>query len=350
MIEFTNNINIIQKKIFYYLNIKVMKMKKTIWALFDNRMGSVGQAKGVLQALGDEYDIVEKKIVYTKLAALPNMLRGKHFLIGVDTKASDNLKTKDYPDIVLSISRRTAPVALWLKNQSKGKTKIVQLMLPPKYGMSDMDLIVVPEHDRGKSDDKNIFYITGCPHRVTKTSLQEARAKWKPVFASLPRPLTAVFVGGSIKNKPFTDDNANLLGEAIAKVQNQFSGSILITSSRRTGKNAEDIIMNKIKDVPAYTYLWGEQKENPIMGFYACADRIIVTGDSVSMASESCGTGCPVMVFTGKNWLTPKHLKFVQSLIDGGYAINVDNENIADFKPQAELNPSFIVAEKIRAL
>lgn len=325
-------------------------MKKTVWALFDDRMGSIGQAKGILQELGDDYEIVEKKIVYTKLAALPNMLRGRHFLTGIDTKASDSLKTKDYPDIVLSVSRRTAPAALWLKRRSKGKTKIVQLMFPGKYGLKDMDLVVVPEHDRGKADSGNIFYITGCPHRITPATLEEARKKWEPVFASLPRPLTAVFVGGAIKNKPFTDENAALLGDAVAKVQNQFSGSILITSSRRTGKAAEDIIMSRLKGIPAYTYLWGEKKENPIMGFYACADRIVVTGDSVSMACESCGTGQPVMVFSGKNWLTAKHQRFVKSLIDGKYAIDINDKGIIDFKPEGCLNPSIAVADKIRSL
>ena len=82
-----------------------------------------------------------------------------------------------------------------------------------------------------------------------------------------------------------------MLADAILNVHNQVSGSILITSSRRTGKEAEDIIMKKIGHIPAYTYLWGEKKDNPIMGFYACADRIIVTGDSVSMACEACGLG-----------------------------------------------------------
>jgi len=323
-------------------------MKKIIWALFDNRAGSVGQARGILQELSEDFEIVEKKIVYTGAAALPNCLRGTRFLIGVDTKKSDNLKVREYPDIVLSISRRTAPIALWIKRRSKNKTKIVQLMLPGNYGLKDMDLVVVPEHDRGKASGDNLFYITGCPHRITEQTLAKARVEWSSVFADLPRPFTTVLVGGAIKGKPFTDKNATLLSEAVAAIQNKVGGSILITSSRRTGQSAENIIMSKIKGVPAYTYLWGEKKENPIMGFYACADYIIATGDSVSMTCEACGTGKPVMIFTGKNWLTPKHLRFVQSLVDGGYAINVDNPDAVDFKPQRGLFPSVEVAEKIR--
>lgn len=54
-------------------------MKKNAWFLLDNRMGSVGQAKGVMQSLDEsKFDIIEKKIEYTRLAALPNCLPGSN--------------------------------------------------------------------------------------------------------------------------------------------------------------------------------------------------------------------------------------------------------------------------------
>ena len=156
-------------------------MKKTIWALMDDRAGSVGQAKGIFPVIEDEFEIIEKKIVYNRLAALPNMLRGKT-LIGVNRKESSPLKNEPFPDAVLSISRRTAPIALWLKKASKGKTKIIQLMFPGKFGLKDIDLVIIPEHDRGKAEGDNLFYITGCAHRVSEKALEEARAKWEPEF------------------------------------------------------------------------------------------------------------------------------------------------------------------------
>ena len=85
-------------------------MKKTIWALMDDRAGSVGQAKGIFPVIEDEFEIIEKKIVYNRLAALPNMLRGKT-LIGVNRKESSPLKNEPFPDAVLSISRADRAVA-----------------------------------------------------------------------------------------------------------------------------------------------------------------------------------------------------------------------------------------------
>lgn len=67
-------------------------MKKIIWFLMDNRMGSVGQAKGIIQALDKErYEIVEKKIDYNRLANLPNFLLGKS-LLGVTAATRKELR------------------------------------------------------------------------------------------------------------------------------------------------------------------------------------------------------------------------------------------------------------------
>lgn len=322
-------------------------MKKTIWALLDDRMGSVGQARGVLEALGDDYATTEKKVVYNKLANLPNFLLGASFL-GVNKKESSSFEGP-YPDIILSISRRTTPIARKIKKLSNGKSKIVQLMYPGKCGLDDLDLVVVPKHDR-LHKIKNALYITGCPHKASLKALAEAREKWEPVFANLPRPLTAVIVGGAIKGKPFSLENAVAFANCVREIKQKIGGAILITTSRRTGDEAQKAIMKILDKIPAYTFLWGEKKENPYMGFLACADNIIVTGDTVSMCSDSCGTKLPVWVFSGKDWLTPKHHRFVQSLFDGGYAISIDNPQALEFVPKQRLDPSAEIADKINAL
>lgn len=80
-------------------------MKKTIWALMDDRAGSVGQAKGIFPSSRTNLKLSKKRSYITGWAALPNMLRGKT-LIGVNRKESSSLKNEPFPDAVLSISRR----------------------------------------------------------------------------------------------------------------------------------------------------------------------------------------------------------------------------------------------------
>ncbi|MBQ7303949.1 MAG: mitochondrial fission ELM1 family protein [Alphaproteobacteria bacterium] len=176
-------------------------MKKKLWMLLDSRMGSVGQARGVVSCLDtDKYEIIEKNLEYTKLSGLPNFLRGKT-LVGITPESKKQI-IAPFPDMVLSISRRTVPVARYIKKQNKN-TKIIQLMHPGKTGLKEFDLVLVPEHDKNKKSYSNMHYIVGAPHRINANVLQEAQEKWAKEFEHLPKPLTAVIVGGAIKKKEF---------------------------------------------------------------------------------------------------------------------------------------------------
>ena len=220
-------------------------MKKIFWSLMDNRRGSVGQALGVIGALDKNFfEVEEKKLEYNIFSGLPNFIRG-NTLLGLTKESAAQIKPP-FPDYVLSISRRTAPVARYIKKHSP-QTKLIQLMYPGKTGLSEFSLVVVPEHDKQKAKGKNIHYIIGCPHRITPEFLAEERKKWQEKFASLPKPLTAVIVGGAIKNKPFSAENALALGKCIKALKEKIGGSVLITTSRRTGAEAQKIIMEQIK-------------------------------------------------------------------------------------------------------
>lgn len=302
-------------------------MKKDIWILLDNRIGSRHQAEGIAYYLNKtKFNIIYKEIEYTRLAALPNLIRA-NTLIGVTSKSKQSL-VAPYPDFVLSASRRTAPIARWIKKKNK-TTKLIQLLHIGRLGIKDFTAIFAPEHDSYKYNAPNIRYTIGSPHFVTTEKLDEAALKWQKKFEKLPRPRTALIIGGAIKKKPFTNENALDLAQKIKELKEKDGGSLLITTSRRTGEQAEKQIMQQLTSIPHYAYLWGDKSENPYLGFLACADNIIVTGDSVSMCCEATATGKPLCIFTGKNWLTQKHLRFVQSLIENQYATLLnDNKTI----------------------
>ena len=133
-------------------------MKKKLWVLLDSRTGSVGQARGVVQQLNPEhYDITEKVLDYTKFSGLPNFLRGKT-LIGL-TPASKQAIVAPFPDLVLSTSRRTVPVARFIKKQNPA-TKLIQLMHPGRTGLREFDKIIVgskEDYDRMQANRKNVI-------------------------------------------------------------------------------------------------------------------------------------------------------------------------------------------------
>ena len=320
-------------------------MKKVIWVLLDNRMGSVGQAKGIIQEIdGNKFDVIEKKLEYSRWAGLPNFVRGNS-LLGVRNKEIIN---GEFPDLIISTSRRTVPVALYLKKRNKN-TILTQLMFPGNYGINKFAKIFLPQHDEGKTKRNNFYFTVGSPHRVCEKFLQQHRDIWQKKFANLPKPLTAVIIGGAIKGKPFALENAEKMAQEIKSLKQRIGGSILVTDSRRTGDEAEKLIMDILKDIPSYSFLWGSKDDNPLMGYYACADNFVVSGDSVSMCCEACGTGKPVFIFEGKNWLTAKHLRFTKSLFDANYA-TILQKGCESFKTQKVLYPSAEIAKEIEKL
>ena len=299
-------------------------MTKSIWVLVDNRIGSKHQAEGIANYLDTkEFEITQIPLEYTKLAGLPNFIRGKS-LLGISPISRQKI-TAPYPDIVLSSSRRTAPVARYIK-KCKPNTQLIQLGHIGRTGLKEFTYVFTPEHDKNKLHAANIHYTIGCAHFVTKEKLMKAKEKWTEKFSKYPHPITSVIIGGSIKGKPFTIENATALAEGVCKLKEKEGGSLLITTSRRTGAEAEKAIMELLNKYPNYAYLWGSKDENPYLGFLACADDLIVTGDSVSMCSEATATEKKLRIFTGKNWLTPKHLRFVESLYNSGYAQDLLSE------------------------
>ena len=324
-------------------------MKKNIWILLDNRIGSRHQAEGIADCLDKtKFVITEKTLKYNRWAALPNFIRGKT-LFGLVPESKNEI-IPPYPDIVLSPTRRTAPIARYIKKKHPA-TKLVQLGHIGRTGIKDFTSIFAPEHDKNKFNAPNIHYTIGCPHFVTREKLDKAYQKWQGKFSTLPHPVTTVIIGGAIKKGRFSLKNAEQLALAVKHLKEQEGGSLLITTSRRTGTEAEEIIMSYLKAFPHYAYLWGTKDENPYLGFLACADNIIVTGDSVSMCSEATATGKTLRIFTGSDWLTPKHLRFVQSLCSKGYALDIKDENITQQQTKVTpLNTAEEIAKSIVTL
>ena len=321
-------------------------MGKNVWILIDNRAGSNNQARGVAEALG--WSVVEKNISYNKWSDLPNIFLGAS-LRGIEPRSRELLKPP-FPDLVIAASRRSAPIARWIKKKTFGQVKIVQIMHPGSCGLRDFDRVFVPDHDSAKKHSPNIYYITGCAHRVTPEALEEGRTKWSAEFANLPRPLTAVIVGGTYKGHKFTIKNAREFGREVRAYKEKIGGSILITDSRRTGNEAQEAIMQELSDIPTYSYLWDKDMgQNPYLGYLGCADDLIVTGDSVSMCCEACGTGKQVQIYSGSGWLDAKHRRFLNKLFSTQAAFPLGSE-IPSGITHKPFNPAYQIAAEIKKL
>jgi hypothetical protein len=309
-----------------------------IWVLADDRPGNRSQCLGVAEALALPFAV--KEISYTPLARTPNLLVGDS-LLGVTAESRAALRPP-WPDLVIAAGRRTARVSLALKRESGGPMFVVQLMDPGGRNRR-FDLIAVPKHDR-KPLRPNVVETVGAPHRVSAAMLERERAVWAPRCQALAKPWIALLVGGSSKRQTFSAEMARALGRSASRMAANAGGSLLVSTSRRTGAAAPAVFAEVA--VPHAAYRWGDAGDNPYLGFLAVADAIVVTGDSMSMCSEACAGSAPVYIFSPPGLASEKHARFHRDLFELGFA-RPFGEPLERWS-HPPLNPAATVAAEIR--
>ena len=309
-----------------------------IWCLLDERVGNQNQCLGVASALNLPFTKVI--IHYNHFGSLPNILLGSTF-ISLTQKSKNNLK-KPWPNILIAAGRRTSPIAQAIKRKSNNKTKLIQIM-DPGFPRKSFDLLAIPSHDISRKGN-NILTILGAPHQVTPERLQNAAQEWDSHFSELPRPWVGLLLGGSTRRREFTNDMAVELGKAISEAMQNVGGSVLVTTSPRSGSLSNIVIDNLA--VPHIVYQFDNNQNNPYMGILGLSDYLVVTGESVSMCSEACATKAPVYIYAPKKLITQKHRLLHEKLIQKGYARLLG----AHFERWSHhpLNSSNIIADQIK--
>jgi mitochondrial fission protein ELM1 len=177
-------------------------------------------------------------------------------------------------------------VALFIKQASGGQTRIV-VVGKPRGHAADFDLIVVASH-YVLGDAPNVARHALPLNQIDKHALAEVKKAWVGRLLLLPRPLTALLVGGPTGGLRFDVETAKtLLAETRAVVEAQ-RGSLYVTTSRRTppavvealraGCTVNDQFYAYDPDTP--------EIDNPYQGLLSLADDFVVTSDSLSMMVE----------------------------------------------------------------
>ncbi len=310
-----------------------------VWVLADDRPGNVAQCRGVADALAAPLAV--RRLAYTRLARLPNAVRGAS-LLGM-TGESRAALAPPWPRLAVAAGRRTAPAMRWLRRRG---VRTVQIMDPGWPGRADFDLVVVPNHDGPMPARPNLLRVTGAPNHVTPQRLAAAAEEWRPRLAHLPRPWVALIVGGATRRRPFTSEQAAELGRRTAALATGTGGSLLATTSRRTGAAPEAALLAALPE-PSFVHRWGQGGPNPYLGFLALADAIVVTGDSVSMCCEACATTSPVHIFAPPGGVGAKHARLHQELYALGLARPLEEGPLQSWT-HPPLRTAGAVAEEIR--
>lgn len=261
------------------------------WLLTGHKAGDNTQVRALADALGWPCSV--KHFRYRRYELLSNRLLGAT-LAGIDRTASSEL-APPWPELVITAGRRNEPVARWIRRQAGGATRLVHIGRP-WASLDSYDLIVTtPQYFL--PDRQNILKNSLPLHGLTKDRLDEAASAWKADLAQLPRPYTAVLIGGDSGPFVYTREKGQRLGQLIDSMAVSCGGSLLITGSARTPAAVLDAAQQELT-VPHTLYRWSEDRAgNPYLGYLALADRLVVSGESMSMLAEAAFTGKPLYIY-----------------------------------------------------
>jgi uncharacterized protein len=263
-----------------------------VWVLCDDRPGNVTQAMGLAEALGWPFEV--KHLRFRAAARLHNRLLGASAR-GVDRTASSPLEPP-WPDLVIAAGRRTAPVALWVRERARGHARLVMLGRKAGDDAECFDRVVTPTYTRLFSHPRRIETRTPL-HRVTREVIAKASEEWRDRLGDAPSPRIAVLVGGTSGQYRLDAAVARRLGADCAALARKCGGSLLVTTSRRLGAHAADALCEGLGDVSFFHRWQPGDPTDPYLGLLAHADAFVVTGDSESMLTEVTSLGKPVAIY-----------------------------------------------------
>ena len=286
-----------------------MGSRQTCWVLSNGIIGMDNQSLGLAHALGLE--VVKKTMVASapwKYLPPQLWLAPLRFL-----GAGSDAFVPPWPDVVIGTGRLNIALSIAIKRASGGRCFNIRIQ-NPHVAQQHFDVIVAPLHDQCKG--ANVIETLGAVNSVTTARLNTAATQFSARLAQLPRPLIGVLIGGT--NRSYTLDAAfaaKLADKLIAAARSS-GGSVVLTPSRRTAPEALAVLKQRLAAVPSM--VWDGNGDNPYTAYLALADYLVVTADSVNMASEACFTGKPVFVegLTGGN---SKFEQFHRTLQQRGY-------------------------------
>lgn len=261
--------------------------RPSCWIVTEGHAGMESQCRGLAQAL-DLQPIVKRVRARLPWDWLPARLWFRP--LAAPAEGSDPL-TPPWPDLVISQGNVGAPLAAAIRRVSAGKSRAIHLT-DPKMPPARFDLVIAPRHDR--LTGANVVETVAQLHPLTPVRLAEAARAWEARFAQLKRPLVAVLIGGGNRRHRLTREAIERLTDGLARMMREHGAGFVATPSRRTDAASAASIGEKLASLGAY--VWDGRGDNPYLGMLALADAIVVTEDSVAMASEAAATGKPVYI------------------------------------------------------
>ena len=207
-----------------------------------------------------------------------------------------------FPDILVTCGRRIAGISIAVRQKARASghhMKTIHIQ-DPRLDPACFDILLVPAHDPARGS--NVIVSTGSLNRLTPDVLADAARTLDTKWINAGFPRVAVLLGGDNRRYRISATMARRMATKLADFATQTNASLAVVPSRRTPPDlirqlTETLMIDTLAiDSQSRHQIATPQDANPYPGILGVADAIIVTSDSVNMASEAAITGKPVMI------------------------------------------------------
>lgn len=267
-----------------------------IWVFPGNRPGDDAQVYALAEELGLPFET--RKLVFNWRFWLSGKYMGASPVSVIRTVRERTL-VPPWPDLIILVGRRAVPIARWVRDQNRGRTRLV-LVGHPRVDEHLFDLVYTT---------RQYLTPTGAPVRLLPVAMSRYReqpkmtARERNWLDCLPRPRFLLMLGGKTRHWEMAPERFAEIAERLARKAAKAGGSLIVSRSARTPDAVLDSIEAKLDGSRAeWRVVRDDFPRFPVLLFDA--DQLYPTADSISMVSESIVTGKPVgIVPVEMNWV-----------------------------------------------
>ncbi len=264
-----------------------------VWALTGENEAADRQVRRIGRAIGGHLE--EKALAYGPLAGVRERMFANS-IGGLDPAGSAAL-LPPWPDVLIASGRRSGPVGQWIRRQSGGRTKLIQLGRPGGP-FSLFDLIVATPDDR-------------LP--IRRNVLQVAAPLSDPPAPANPAapPVTAILLSARLGPYRLDERAAAELGRAATREVVRHGGSLVVAADPAVPDRLLQALVAAL-GCPAEIL---DRAQDPRPAILGRAERFIVTAGDGEMLAEATLTGRPVALFDLPRWYDD--IPIVKPLVGG---------------------------------
>jgi len=239
------------------------------------------------------------------------------------TKETYEMLMKTYSDFVVSCGSATAGVNVFMSKENNAKNIIV--MRPGAAGLNQFSLAVIPRHDK-PPERKNVIETALAPNLIDQETMRSKGAQLKQSIR-LDKDITiGLLLGGTNPDFTLTKDATNKMILGILEFSKAHDAQFLATTSRRTPKEAEAMVKERLGTSRLCRLLVVANERNiegAVAGILGLSDIVAVSGESVSMVSEAIASGKKIVVFEleKKTKAVTKYERILADLEQDGYLV-----------------------------